>query len=75
VLLRNKNLPINGSRPDMQFYNSYGKLCILDVAFSKDGNDEEYYNDKIRKYKNCYGENNIIPCICRYDGSLYYKSK
>jgi hypothetical protein len=58
----------------MQFY-SHGKLCILDVAFLKYGNDEEYYVDKIRKYKSCFGDNNIVPCICRYDGTLYFKSK
>jgi hypothetical protein len=32
-------------------------------CFSKEGDDEEYKNNKINKYKNSYGENNIVPCI------------
>jgi hypothetical protein len=39
------------------------KLCIYHIEFSKDGDDEEYYNNKINKYKNGYGENNIVLCI------------
>jgi hypothetical protein len=41
----------NCLRPDMQFFNSYGKLCILDVTFSIDGNDINGRLTPIRKPK------------------------
>jgi len=47
----------------------------LDVAFCKDGEIDDYYNAKIIKYQRVYGAENIIPFICRYDGTLYERSK
>ena len=40
----------NVSHHDMSFINSNGKQCILDVAFFKDGEIDDYYNAKIIKY-------------------------
>jgi hypothetical protein len=32
-------------------FNSYGKLYKLYIAFSKDGNNEEYYEDKLENIR------------------------